>query len=163
MKTCPKCKTEKSESNFCKSKSQKDGFQSWCKACHNIARLTRYKNNREEELIKKQERHEHNRKDERIKDRARRKANLDKDAAKVAKRRAGKFQATPAWADQEGIKDFYFSAKTLTDLFHKPYHVDHIVPLKAKRVCGLHVPANLQVLIGADNISKGNRHWPDMP
>lgn len=163
MKTCPKCKTEKSESNFCKSKSQKDGFQSWCKACHNIARLTRYKNNREEELIKKQERHEHNRKDERIKDRARRKANLDKDAAKVAKRRAGKFQATPAWADQEGIKDFYFSAKTLTDLFHKPYHVDHIVPLQSKLVCGLHVPVNLQVLLGADNLSKRNCHWPDMP
>lgn len=32
----------------------------------------------------------------------------------------------------------------------------------SKKVCGLHCEANLRALPAVDNISKGNRHWPDM-
>lgn len=43
------------------------------------------------------------------------------------------------------------------------WHVDHIVPLKSRIVCGLHAWTNVQVIPALANIVKGNRSWPDMP
>lgn len=57
----------------------------------------------------------------------------------------------------------YLEAKRIGQETGVKHHVDHIVPIKSPIVCGLHCEANLQILPEAENIRKGNRHWPDMP
>ena len=68
-----------------------------------------------------------------------------------ANRRASKLRATPAWADFDKIKSIYDNCPT-------GYHVDHIIPLQGKYICGLHVETNLQYLPASENISKRNYH-----
>lgn len=80
-----------------------------------------------------------------------------------AERRARKINATPKWADRKKILEIYERARLQSRATGMRFHVDHIVPLKSKTVCGLHVEHNLQVLPAHENQSKYNTHWPDMP
>lgn len=92
--------------------------------------------------------------------------NADKGAAFTAAYRAKKLQATPAWLADEQVSeilDLYTAAKMFQIYTGTEYHVDHIVPLQGETVCGLHVPWNLQLLPWNENLSKQNKHWPDMP
>jgi len=71
--------------------------------------------------------------------------------ARVILRKRRKEQSIPSWADEKAIISFYKNCP-------KGYHVDHIVPLKGKYVCGLHVLNNLQYLTIEENLSKSNYH-----
>lgn len=85
--------------------------------------------------------------------------------AGTALRRAKKLQATPKWVNKFFIEEIYDIASRRTKLQsggHK-WHVDHIIPLQSKTVCGLHVHNNLRVIPSLVNYSKNNRYWPDMP
>lgn len=88
--------------------------------------------------------------------RAWKKSNPEWVSVSAAKRRAAQLNAIPKWADLEAIKRIYERARKLG------MHVDHIVPLVSKYVCGLHVENNLQIISPAENYAKNNRHWPDM-
>jgi hypothetical protein len=86
----------------------------------------------------------------------------DKVAAKASRRRVIKKSAEPVWANRKYIDLFFRMAKDEKIRTSREVHVDHIVPLKSDKVCGLHCEDNLQLLFKEDNISKGNRRWPDM-
>jgi hypothetical protein len=62
----------------------------------------------------------------------------------------------PAWVDKEAILAIYREARRLSKSSMK-YHVDHIVPINAKGVCGLHVPWNLQIITAGQNLAKNNK------
>lgn len=83
--------------------------------------------------------------------------------AVVAGRRKSARQATPSWSIDFFVKEAYELAALRTDTFGFQWHVDHIVPLKSKLVCGLHSHTNIRVIPAALNKSKSNRYWPDMP
>lgn len=87
----------------------------------------------------------------------------EKHAAKQGRHRARKLQATPAWANEFFIAEAYDLAQLRTKATGFQWDVDHIVPLRSKKVCGLHVENNLRVIPAVINRSKSNRHWPDMP
>lgn len=103
----------------------------------------------------------------RAKDRAHRKAYRktypEKVNAAVMARNARKLKACPAWADSAAIAKIYAEAGALSVSTGIKHNVDHWVPLRSKLVSGLHVEFNLRVITKAENLSKGNRTWPDMP
>lgn len=72
-----------------------------------------------------------------------------------------KLNATPNWSELEKIEVLYEKCKWLESLTGLKYHVDHIVPLQGKNVCGLHVWENLQILEDSLNCSKRNKFNED--
>lgn len=68
------------------------------------------------------------------------------------------YWATPTWfteAMRKQMAAIYESAGPGEE-------VDHIVPLRGKRVCGLNVPWNMQVISREENQQKSNDYWPGM-
>lgn len=90
-------------------------------------------------------------------------ANPHKVNALKVKREADRLKATPLWVSALAVELFYKSAREKSERTGDVWHVDHIVPLRSKLVCGLHCEFNLQVISGEENMRKSNRHWPDMP
>ena len=89
-----------------------------------------------------------------------RKKNPGKVSASTMRRIAAKARAVPPWADHARIAAVYAEAARLTKATGIPHHVDHIVPIQGKQVCGLHWHENLRPLPASENSRKGNRFDP---
>ena len=182
-KMCSTCRAEKLLTCFSKKKSNKDGLQYSCKLCvkkwntENKEYIEKYREENKDkikvlcsnwyilnrETILKSNKENRNYISEREKQY--RKAHPDKRNALNAKRRALKLKATPSWLSNEQlleIEKFYTQAKNLKLTTDEEYHVDHIVPLQGKNICGLHVPWNLQVILAKENLIKSNKLQEDI-
>lgn len=90
--------------------------------------------------------------------------NRGKHNANCMRRYADKLQRTPPWSrddemNQFFIEEIYDLAKTRSEMTGVVHHVDHIIPLRGRRVSGLHIWYNLQILTASENCSKSNRLW----
>jgi hypothetical protein len=78
-----------------------------------------------------------------------------------AKRRSRKLNAMPKWLNEFElfwIEEIYDLSRLRTNTIGSSHDVDYIIPLQGKKVCGLHVPWNLQVISSSENYKKGNRY-----
>lgn len=57
----------------------------------------------------------------------------------------------PSWANMDKLREIYVNRP-------EGHHVDHIIPLRGKFVCGLHVENNLQYLPAKENMIKHNTY-----
>ena len=171
MKTCKRCQQSKPNAEFRADPRYRDGLGSWCAQCHRERNSEWARENRERLKVKSAAwRAANPEKAAQVALRCSRKfaekrlrysaewakANPEKRRATDAKHKAAKRLAVPAWADLKAISAFYAATP-------EGHQVDHIVPLVSPYVCGLHCEANLQYLPAAENQSKRNFWWPDMP
>lgn len=154
MKQCTKCKTVKNRSDFYKCTSQSDGLNYWCKQCMK----SHFDSKKASKSDYDKSRYELKKEEIRSKNIKWKKENKDKilkyNKEYIAIRNKHVRQATPKWLSDEQKKqivDFYQNRPN-------GYHVDHIMPIRGKNSCGLHVPWNLQYLPAIENLKKGNRY-----
>lgn len=140
MKVCNKCQVNKPLERFEETWSCYKGeryervyYRNKCKDCKSKEVLEKYNQNHEVEVVK-------------LRERARAKRKADPSVHRhnnVLFKRHIK-AATPPWVDKKALKEIY-------DNRPDGYDVDHIVPLRGKNVCGLHIPENLQYLPSDEN------------
>jgi len=182
LKTCRICKELKAFESFSACSARKDGFATACKPCVAATRPSRagcktgklywerfYAERRNLLLEKQRESAER-----RLKARNRYVAKKDEirkvqrayqatseakalHAVIQRKRNARIRAATPTWLTPEQRQQLahtYWLAKDATRVTGEPYHVDHLVPLRGRNVCGLHVPWNIRVVPADVNLRK---------
>jgi hypothetical protein len=164
MKTCAKCGVDKHISGFYKNPEMADGHYNDCKECRKKrTRLHRVEN---PETVKKRSRDRYAKDPEKF--RLQKRVSAKKTIGKILSRNKAyelsKKNSFPSWAKncfgaRIRIDNIYCRARELTESSGVKHHVDHVIPLSGKTVCGLHVPSNLQVLTSAENIRKRNK-WP---
>lgn len=164
---CSCCKVKKSLDNFSPNKTKPLGVRYLCKSCAAFKAKEQRKNkplSKEQKekarLRSKVWREENPERNKQIKS-SWRKRNLAVKNAANKRYETAKLNRTPNWLTDkhhQQILEKYWLAQDLKLVTGDTYHVDHIIPLQGKNVCGLHVPWNLQILPSDINLSKGTKY-----
>lgn len=176
VRTCSKCSMEQSIDKFHRGAV-------WCKTCVHEYDKAIYRKNRKEVLARKKQYRRENKEKvaaamrkwmsenaEKVREYQRiyRKSyytsaeNLAARNLDASGRRHTQRKATPKWANKKAMLAIYMKARRLTQETGVDYHVDHVVPILGRNVCGLHTEQNLQILSAIENSRKNNRLIDDM-
>lgn len=176
MLDCTKCKQTLPFEAFSKNSQKKRGYQYFCKHCSTSNNKEWKLNN--PEMVKQAHKRDYDKnREERIATAIKCWANRDPEDRAAYRRyrrstnpnirtqeRQSYFERSkrsPKWLSslhRKEIEDTYLLRDEVKLLTGDDYHVDHIIPLRGKNVCGLHVPWNLQVLPADINMSKSNHY-----
>lgn len=175
MKICNSCGLEKTYESFYRDSSKKDGYRTTCKECKSLCDKNYRVTNAESISVKRRQKYLRDYEKERSQqsvyaknnrellnkhNRAYKQRNKGTVNFSTRLRQARKLKATPAWADLEQIKRVYTTCAKISERTGVEHHVDHIIPLQGKNVCGLHVEKNLAIIPAKMNLEKGNSFSP---
>lgn len=147
MKKCKQCLEFKDLIQFHKAPRTRDGLRSTCKTCAILISKQWQIKNRDKTNLKNSIWRLDNK--EAVKSYKRKHHLKNPHSSKM--RRGAIMTASLGFFFKAELEEIYRNCP-------KGYHVDHIIPLKGKSVCGLHVPWNLQYLPAIDNLRKGNSY-----
>lgn len=158
LKTCSHCHAAKPLGAFNKHPHARFGVGNKCRECAKAYNRAHYKANASVFIERATEWRKENTELHNAHTRASKKAGRVKHAARInadnAMRREEVRRATPPWANKFFIAEAYHIAKVREKMLGGSWHVDHIIPLRGKTVCGLHVENNLQVIPASVNLKK---------
>lgn len=155
---------------FHKNKNRIHGLHEYCKECRKtenkasaIRSKNNYHNNRDKCLKKMAEFYQANKIQKQEYGRKHYLNNKVQYLVNATSRKAHVKLATPLWLSVEDkwmIKEAYTLAALRTKLTGIVWEVDHVIPLRGKKVCGLHIITNLQVIPRKENNAKRNKYEP---
>lgn len=173
IKKCNRCGIEKSTLDFYKRNNRKSGIQSYCKECQNKRFKIYSKNHNRKEYHK---RYREDNKDllkikhkEYIINNKEKVSKWNKDwiknnpdirAEHYRRKFLKKKNSVPVWfstKDKLYISWLYSVQRVVKRTSNLKLHIDHIVPLNGKTVCGLHYFNNLRLITEKENMSKYNK------
>lgn len=157
MRVCPTCKTEKPPEEFHRSKSH-GGSAPRCKPCAIRIASEWYEANKERKRQYDAKRRAEKRHLFRAASKRFRENNPGAKNADTQARRAMLRGAYVKWADEFFIREIYELAALRTKLTRVRWSVDHVIPLRGKNVCGLHVETNMRVIPLTENVAKSNHY-----
>lgn len=186
-KKCTQCLTIKPIIEFHKRKAIKSGYRSECKACGCARRKKYHYNNHDKSLSSSKEwkkknkeivrtyskeyyknnkevlslkRQKYNIKTKKLRQEYRLKNKSSYAMHKATRRFLEK--ASSIYNDELNyfiMEECYSLSRLRSEITGVKWHVDHIIPLNGKMVCGLHVGINLQVIPASLNMRKSNKYY----
>lgn len=162
MIVCNKCGKSLDSTSF--HSNGRGGLRKTCKICVNNQCKEYRESNHDKVKLKNEKYRKNNKELLRLKSKRHYALNKHMYAEAEARRRSLKQKATPRWlsvSQRKEIRSLYWLAQDLAKVTGEVYHVDHVVPLKHEKVCGLHVPWNLQILPKDLNYAKSNNFVND--
>lgn len=166
-KHCPRCETTKAAVDFVPSSHRSDGLSRHCRVCDKEVRdekghYRKVKAERPEFVLERARQYRlknlelmRARDRQYAKEARKRKPEVFREIG--ARKRAELIRAKPVWADIKAMRAIYRKAHALEKQDGIKRHVDHIIPLRSKLVCGLHVHQNLRIITQEENLRKTNK------